>query len=1172
MHRSGTSALARVVAAMGAYPGKQDELLPAHPRDNPAGYWERTDLMLAHDEFLRQAGYSWDRVAGFEPDRLDAEVRRALSVRLAETIGQLQGAGSPWLVKDPRLCLLLPLWLPLVGDAACVVAVRDPREIAASLVETHRGTYTSHFLLALWEKYTLAMLAGLRGRRALFVSYPKLLAEPAAQGLRLQQGLEELGVTGLTLRGRELSELLDTRLRRSTASAHVQLSPGQAALYRWLDGQTSAGGPVEVRDYPHADAPDAELAEFERTLDDCARRAREAATGEVNHNLARIEARLQEHEQERAAWLAEVTARREHNDQLQRAISEEHEGNLRLHQAVAEANLHVQQAAAEGAAHAAQLSARAAQLEEVVDAERSNAKALRESLEETSASLQAMRTDRDTLRGEIQRMESDQKTLWATLESLQVERSAARTALEQVMSDRDAVHAALAETVAEQEALRAAIDDGKSERDVLRAAIEDGESERDALRAAIEGGESERDALRANVEKIAAERDQLRVISEHASKELESQRRHADALQTGFHELQRSLSWRLMAPVRSIGHVSHWPVWIRMEQRLSRWYYALPGPDAVRKRRLIVWFHEHLPWITRGTVSYQIQTRSQTAARSGRRMDEERAAALLSELGARIRFSIVTLARDSEPVRLTAAVESVVRQFYPAWELHVVADESTAPETRSALDELARRDRRIKIKYLKKSEGVAADCNAAWRGTRGDYVVFLDADCELARDALLEMMRAITQDAADVVYSDEDTISDAGQHAEPFFKPDFSPDYLLSSNFIGRFAAVRRQLLQQVGGFRADFESAGDYDLLLRASENTSRIAHIPQVLYHRHRNEFENAESPLSTARATAGLDALRDSLLRRGVEAEVQSGRLPNTYRVRRRIAGKPLVSILLPFRDKPDLLRTCVSSVLEKTGYSNFELIGIDNGSVHEETHTLMRKLAAQDSRIRFIRHDVPFNYSAIVNFGATTSRGEHLLMLNNDTEVISEEWIDALLEHSQRPEVGAVGALLQYPNDSIQHAGVVVGLGGVAGHAHLMLPSRHPGYFGRAQVIQNLSAVTFACAMTRKDVFDRLGGLDAVNLTAAYNDIDYCLRLREAGYLIVYTPYSELYHHESASRPHDLHPAQRERYDREIRYMKERHAQILERGDPYYNPHLSLAQGYLPSADYADMLPG
>jgi len=703
------------------------------------------------------------------------------------------------------------------------------------------------------------------------------------------------------------------------------------------------------------------------------------------------------------------------------------------------------------------------------------------------------------------------------------------------------------------------------EREALRARV-------DAMKAMVHKAESERDALAESVERMEAAAETSGAIHKDTEHELTSHRRHAAALEATIENLRASLSWRITTPLRAVGRWFQITPSARFEQRLTRWYYAIPGWDLTSKRRFVVWLHAHAGWLTRHSVSYRIHAMTQMAFAAGagasrpqRRMDETRAAALLTDLG-NVRFSLVMPVTAHAGQRAISAVESVQRQFYPDWELGIVADSAIDADAVKALQALADRDARITLTRAQAPDDVWKACNASMRWATGDYVTFMDPDLELARDALLEIARAIAREGADLVYSDEDVVSPDGTHSHPIFKPDFSLDYLLSANFLGPFVTIRHELVKALGGFRAGFDGSCLYDLILRVSEQASRITHVAQVLYHQH------GDAPAGGgATANEGLHAIGDALVRRGIDAEVQPGRLPESYRVHRRIVGAPLVSILLPFRDKPDLLRTCVNSVLKKTRYANFELLGIDNGSADDETHELMRELSALDPRVRFIRHDVPFNYSAIVNFGVSKAAGEHLLMLNNDTEIISEEWIEALLEHSQRPEVGAVGALLQYPNDSIQHAGVIVGVGGVAGHAHLMLPSRHPGYCGRAQVIQNLSAVTFACAMTRRDVFDQLGGLDPVNLTAAYNDIDYCLRLREAGYLIVYTPYSELYHHESASRPHDLHPAQRERYEREIRYMKERHASILGRGDPYYNPHLSLVQPFLPSFDYIDALP-
>jgi GT2 family glycosyltransferase len=344
-------------------------------------------------------------------------------------------------------------------------------------------------------------------------------------------------------------------------------------------------------------------------------------------------------------------------------------------------------------------------------------------------------------------------------------------------------------------------------------------------------------------------------------------------------------------------------------------------------------------------------------------------------------------------------------------------------------------------------------------------------------------------------------------------------------------------------------------------------------VLYHWRMTPGSTATTSSAKPKSwDAGQRALSESLVRRRIDASAESGPYPNTFRVRRPIVGQPLVSILVPFRDKPELLSTCIESILEKTDYPHFEVVGIDNGSSDPATHALMRTLERRDSRIRFVAYEAPFNYSSINNFGARHARGEHLLLLNNDTEIIEAPWLRALLEHSQRPEVGVVGAKLLYSDSRIQHAGVIVGIGGVAGHAHLLQPCDHPGYFSRAQLQQNLSAVTFACAMTRREVFEQLGGLNESDLAIAFNDIDYCLRAREAGYLVVYTPYAMLYHHESKTRGYEDNPEKQARFFREITYMQARHAAILLQGDPYYNPNLRLdTHDFSAYPGYVDALP-
>jgi len=518
-------------------------------------------------------------------------------------------------------------------------------------------------------------------------------------------------------------------------------------------------------------------------------------------------------------------------------------------------------------------------------------------------------------------------------------------------------------------------------------------------------------------------------------------------------------------------------------------------------------------------------------------------------------ISIIMPVYNVEPRWLDAAIRSVKQQIYPNWELCIADDHSTRPETLAALRQLD--DPRCKVKFLESNLGISGASNAALALATGEYVGFLDHDDELTADALYHVVKAINDHDPDLIYSDEDKLSLEGYHLEPHFKPDYSPDLILSTNYICHLSIYRKGLLDKGGLLREGFEGSQDHDLVLRALDHTDRVHHIPQVLYHWRMIPGSTAARYDSKNYAwEAGRRAIDDTLRRRGIAGETLLGQYPGTYRVRRAIQGQPLISILVPFRDHPELLRQCLDSILEKTTYLNFELLGISNNSVEPATFAVMEHYSAADQRIRFLRHDVPFNYAAINNYAATQAEGEHLLLLNNDITVITPDWLETLLEHSQRPEVGAVGAKLYYPDDTIQHGGVIIGVGGIAGHSHKHVQRVDSGYFSRLHLIQNLSAVTAACLMVKKSLYQAVGGLDEPHLAVAFNDVDFCLRLREKGYLNVFTPYCELYHHESKTRGHEDTPQKKQRFAKEIAYIRKRHAAILQNGDPYYNPNLPL----------------
>ncbi len=520
-------------------------------------------------------------------------------------------------------------------------------------------------------------------------------------------------------------------------------------------------------------------------------------------------------------------------------------------------------------------------------------------------------------------------------------------------------------------------------------------------------------------------------------------------------------------------------------------------------------------------------------------------------------ISVVMPVYNVAPEWLHKAVDSVRSQLYPHWELCIADDASPSESTREAVRQLAAGDGRIKTVFLKENGGISRCSNAAAALAEGHYIAFLDHDDELAPDALYEMALAICRTGAELLYSDEELISEKDRIVSAHFKPDFSPDLLYSHNYVTHLMVLKTSLFREIGGFDSQCDGAQDYDLVLAAADRTDRIQHVPRALYRWRCIAGSTSVDPGAKRYAhEAGRRALQKSLRRKQIDAEVLDGYQPFFYRVRRRISGNPLVSIIVPFRDQPDMLRSCFESVLQRSTYRHFEIIGISNNSRRKATLAQIKRLARMDKRVRFEAFNEPFNYSRINNFAVRRAAGEHIVLMNNDIEIITPEWIEALLEHSQRSEVGAVGAKLIYADNKIQHAGVIIGIAGFAGHAHRHLPKELPGYMSRAMLIQNVSAVTAALMMVRKSLYLQIGGLDEENLSVALNDVDFCLRLRQRGLLNVYTPYCEAYHYESASRGYEETPEKKQRFRREVDFFQRRWRALLDAGDPYYNPNLSL----------------
>ncbi len=542
------------------------------------------------------------------------------------------------------------------------------------------------------------------------------------------------------------------------------------------------------------------------------------------------------------------------------------------------------------------------------------------------------------------------------------------------------------------------------------------------------------------------------------------------------------------------------------------------------------------------TVRYKI---------SGRRRKKEAA----TVFGKNIRFSVVVPLYNTPIKFLKQMIDSVVNQTYQNWQL-CLADGSDCEHGYVGKYVKSINDARICYKKLDENRGIADNTNECIAMADGDYIALFDHDDLLHPSALFEMAKAI-EDGADFVYTDEVTFVGKPSNITIYnFKPDFSPDTLRSYNYICHFTAFSKELLNAVGGFNREYDGSQDYDIILRLTEKAKNISHIPKALYfwrsHKASVASDVSAKPYVIDSAKRALDA---HLKRLGLSGEVEDAIVPTTYKIQYDIDGEPLISIIIPNKDHTDDLEKCLSSVYQKSTYNNFEVIVVENNSTEQETFEYYKFAKEKYNNLKVITWESGFNYSAINNFAAEQSKGEYVLLLNNDIEVITPDWIEQMLMFAQRKDVGAVGAKLYYDDDTIQHAGVIVGLGGVAGHSHKYFARENPGYMARAVIAQNLSACTAACLLIRKDVYNEVGGLDE-GYAVAFNDIDFCMKIRKAGYLIVFTPFAEFYHYESKSRGDEDTPEKRARFNSEIFRFQERWGTELKKGDPYYNPNMSL----------------
>lgn len=643
-------------------------------------------------------------------------------------------------------------------------------------------------------------------------------------------------------------------------------------------------------------------------------------------------------------------------------------------------------------------------------------------------------------------------------------------------------------------------------------------------------------------EKLRSYRDALEREEEKQTvlqKKLEEEQQKNGDLETKLERIKGSKIWKMSKPLRDVMHFM-----MRTKERLG-YYGSLKGIARKLNAKMI----EKKARRQHGTASFP---NAQEAERQKNTVFDRD-----------VTFSILVPLYNTPEKFLRQAIESVISQTYPKWQLCLADGSDEAHATVGKIcQEYADKDDRITYQKLSENKGISGNTNACLAMARGNYIALFDHDDVLHPSVLYEYMKVICEKDADYIYCDEATFhgnKTIDDMITLHFKPDYAPDNLCANNYICHFSAFKRTLLEGTELFRSEFDGSQDHDMILRLTAKAKCVAHVPKLLYY-WRSHAGSVASDISAKSYAieAAKGAVAAHLREEGWENfEITSTKAFETiFRIKYEIKGNPRVSILIPNKDHLDDLKRCISSIVEKSSYDNYEIIVIENNSTTDEIFAYYEELK-KNPDIRVVTYEGDFNYSAINNFGERYATGEYILLLNNDTQVITLDWIEELLMYAQREDVGAVGAKLYYEDKTIQHAGVVLGLGAhrTAGHTHYRVSSNNLGYMGRLCYAQDVMAVTGACLMMRKSLFEELGGLDE-GFAVSLNDVDLCIRAWKSGHVNVFTPFAELYHFESVSRGLDDKGEKAKRYDRESAVFREKWKDLLEKGDPYYNPNFSL----------------
>ena len=1207
MHRSGTSALTRCMNLLGMDLGAN---LLSPERMNAKGFWEHADAVRINDELLASFGMQWHSLSTLPDDWM----KGAGALRAREQIGALidrDFKGVPlWGIKDPRMCRLAPLWTDVLMErgieVASVLMIRSPVEVAASLLRAH-GIALSHGVI-LWLLHLIESDHASRSMRRSMVSYEGLLAEPLELVKRIGTDICIRWPILPDQRREALLTFLDEGLRShrsaSTESALPPLicraaeccrnivsdpSPAHWEALQALSGEAwsslqlvayndragwgmqeltvhSGSGPQATVYFASEEEPFSDVQakvvaipvgrhQLDFRIDEVSGRPFRLRFDPLNtrgayvlHGLTLLDAGG------RVIW--DAAGRSDAFDAIGVQVIPAYGGSLRSFMLSDEDP---------------QLTLRVP-FDEVPDPVLLRADLERLSMTRICDELQVREAQRYVDIGQLQSaLDAQVEATRIAHEELAQKEAEGTAAISQLQAKLDASEAQLYEQIREDERLRHR----------LQEQLSDYERSAEQLRDLISVDDTEATAM-------SSQNTQLKDISIH----IKAVRDALDnsQLEIALHLLEGAKLRQELAEIRTS---TLWRACLAAQGLLVR----VPEPVRRQLRRAIkaVWWCV-TPWRTRARLRY-LRSRKQPRSVAIAPVGATRAFvpavqpvaapklstislegegryviadggksyvyipsrkpadfdAQLSAFKSQPLFSIVVPVYNTPQGLLSALVRSIEAQWYPCWELILVDDNSSMDHVKAELASF--KDQRIKVIALDVNKRIAGATNEGIAHATGDYLVFADHDDELTADCLFQLAMCIDQEAADFIYSDEDKIDSSGQYVEPFFKPDWSPDALMSTMYTCHVCCVRRSLAVEVGGLRSEYDGAQDWDFVLRITERTERIAHIPKILYH-WRIIPESIASNLNAKpyAIAAGRKAREDALVRRGRDGFLEPvEEMPGYFRTVYRLQGSPVISIIIPSKNNHRILRQCIESIDMLSSYTDHELVIIDNGSTDADTIKYVESLRRRQ-RTKVIAYNKPFNYSAINNFGAAAASGDLLVFLNDDTEVITADWLDRLGGYAQLPHVGAVGAKLLYPGaELVQHAGIVNLMHG-PGHAFLRVRRADPCYYAKALLEYDWIAVTGACLAVEKKKFLSLGGFDEA-MPIAYNDVDLCFRLFEAGYFNVVCQSAELIHHESLTRGHDhADPAKMERLRRERQALYLKHP-FLYQHDPFHSPNLA-----------------